>query len=126
MTSATSPIYLETIYPSYVSAAHAVDPALKRCFIEMAQAVGEEAGLRQMRALLAIKGPFSNLDQIHCPTVIIGGREDHRTTPAAHEALAQEIPGSELVLVEGAGHFTPLESRDTVTEALRRWVIRNN
>src|ERR1700678_2859169 len=32
--------YLEAIYPTYVSAAHAVDPAMKRCFIEMAQAVG--------------------------------------------------------------------------------------
>jgi pimeloyl-ACP methyl ester carboxylesterase len=116
--------YLEAIYPTYVSAAHGIDLALKRCFIEMAWAVGEEAGLRQMRALLAIKGPFSNLDQICCPTVIIGGRDDHRTTPAAHEMLAQEIPGSELVLVEGAAHFAPLESPDIVTEAIRRWAIR--
>jgi pimeloyl-ACP methyl ester carboxylesterase len=83
--------YLEAVYPTYVAAARAKDPILKRRFFEMAQAVGQDAGLRQMRALLAIKEPFPNLDQIHCPTVVIGGRDDRRTTPAAHAALAQEM-----------------------------------
>ena len=101
--------YLEAVYPTYVSAARAEDPMLKRCFIDMAHAVGQDAGLRQMRALLAIRNPFPNLSQIRCPTVLIGGREDRRTTPAAHEALAQEIPGSELVIIDHAAHFTPLE-----------------
>jgi pimeloyl-ACP methyl ester carboxylesterase len=114
--------YLEAAYPSYVSAARAQDPILKQCFIEMAQSVGPDAGLRQMRALLAIKNPFSNLGHIRCPTVLIGGRDDHRTTPAAHEALAREIPGSELVMVDDAAHFTPLERPRIVTGALRRWI----
>jgi pimeloyl-ACP methyl ester carboxylesterase len=116
--------YLEAVFPTYVSAARAADPILKRCFLEMAHAVGQEAGLRQMQALLAIKGPFSNISQIHCPTVIVGGRDDHRTTPAAHEALAQEIPGSELVIIDDAAHFTPLEQPAIVTEVLRRWITR--
>jgi pimeloyl-ACP methyl ester carboxylesterase len=116
--------YLEAVFPTYVSAARAADPMLKRCFFEMAHAVGQDTGLRQMRALLAIKGPFSSISQIRCPTVIVGGRDDHRTTPAAHEALANEIPGSELVLIDDAAHFTPLEQPSTVTEVLERWVTR--
>ena len=114
--------YLEVVFPTYVSAARAADPRLKRCFLEMVHAVGQDAGLRQMRALLAIKGPFSSISQIRCPTVIVGGRDDHRTTPAAHEALANEIPGSELVLIDDAAHFTPLEQPGTVTEVLERWI----
>jgi pimeloyl-ACP methyl ester carboxylesterase len=116
--------YLEAVYPTYVSAARAEDPMLKRCFIEMAQAVGQDAGLRQMRALLAIRNPFPNLGQIRCPTVLIGGREDRRTTPAAHEALAQEIPGSELLIVDHAAHFTPLERPRIVSAVLQRWITR--
>jgi pimeloyl-ACP methyl ester carboxylesterase len=54
--------------------------------------------------------------------VAIGGREDRRTTPAAHEELAGEIPGSTLVMVDGAAHFTPLEQPEIVTEVLRRWL----
>jgi pimeloyl-ACP methyl ester carboxylesterase len=75
-----------------------------------------------MRALLAITGPFPNLDQIRCPTVVVGGEEDRRTTPAAHETLAREVPGSELVFIRKSGHFTTLEQRAMVTDVLRRWM----
>jgi pimeloyl-ACP methyl ester carboxylesterase len=116
--------YLQAAYPTYVSASRAEDAVLKNTFMEMAHAVGQEVGLRQMRALLAIRGPFRDLDRIHCPTVVIGGGADHRTTPAAHEALAEEIPGAELVILKGAAHFTPLEVPDAVTAALERWMAR--
>ena len=114
--------YLEVAYPSYFSATRVHDPEMKSMFLEMAHSVGQEAGLRQMRALLTIQGPFRNLEKIHCPTVVIGGAEDHRTTPAAHKALAAEIPGSKLLLLEGAAHFTPLEAPNAVTEALDAWL----
>lgn len=114
--------YLEAAYPTYVAAAGAQDAVLKSVFVEMAHRVGQEAGLRQMRALLMIQGPFQNLDKIHCPTLVIGGGEDHRTTPAAHKALAAEIPGSMLLILEGAAHFTPLEAPNAVTEALNSWL----
>jgi pimeloyl-ACP methyl ester carboxylesterase len=114
--------YLEAAYPSYFSAARAHDTELKSMFLEMAHSVGQEAGLRQMRALLTIQGSFRNLEKIRCPTVVIGGAEDHRTTPAAHKALAAEIPGSKLLLLEVAAHFTPLEVPNSVTEALDAWL----
>jgi pimeloyl-ACP methyl ester carboxylesterase len=114
--------YLESVYPTYVAEKRAEDPILKKRFIEMAKAVGQDAGLRQMRALLAIKAPFRNLDQISCPTVLVGGRNDRRTTPAAHHVLAEEIPGSQLVIVNDAAHFTPLEQPDVVSGVLQRWM----
>lgn len=114
--------YLETSYQAYVAERRFEDAALKRCFLDMAHGVGTDAGLRQMRALLAITEPFAHLDQIRCPTVIVGGEEDRRTTPAAHEALAREIPGSELVFIRNSGHFTTLEQPAIVTDVLRRWM----
>jgi pimeloyl-ACP methyl ester carboxylesterase len=114
--------YLETSYKAYVAERRFEDAALKRCILDMAHAVGEDAGLRQMRALLAITEPFAYLDQIRCPTVIVGGEEDRRITPAAHETLAREIPGSALVFIPKSGHFTTLEQRAMVTDVLRRWM----
>lgn len=114
--------YLETAYPSYVAAQRAEDPILKRAFLNMAHAVGPDAGVRQMRALLAITSPFSGLNQIACPTIIIGGREDRRTTPAAHKALARAIPRAELVLIDHAAHFTPMEQPSSVTHFLKHWI----
>ena len=112
--------YLEAAYPTYVAPCRVDDVRLKAVFVEMAHAAGADAALRQMRALLAIAIPFRDLDRICCPTVIVGGREDRRTTPAAHEVLAREIPGSELVLVEASGHFTPLEQPALVVKILER------
>jgi pimeloyl-ACP methyl ester carboxylesterase len=114
--------YLEAAYPTYVAPHRTEDTQLKQTFLDMAHAVGAEAGIRQMRALLEIKHPFANLDQIRCPTVIIGGREDHRTTPAAHEALTQDIPGSTLTFIDNAAHFTPIEQPAAVTALLRHWL----
>jgi pimeloyl-ACP methyl ester carboxylesterase len=114
--------YLEAAYPAYVSASRISDPVLKRCFMDMAHAVGTDAGLRQMRALLQIKSSFSGLGQIGCPTLIIGGRDDRRTTPVAHQALAKEIPGSQLVMVDDAAHFTPLERPSVVAAWMERWI----
>jgi pimeloyl-ACP methyl ester carboxylesterase len=114
--------YFDAAYPTYVAPGKDGDVSLKTTFINMARAVGREAGLRQMRALQAITGPIMNLGEIRCRTVIIGGREDRRTTPEAHEALAREIPGAELVIVQDAAHFTPLEQPGAVTAALQRWI----
>jgi pimeloyl-ACP methyl ester carboxylesterase len=115
--------YLEDVFRRYFTDRDAQNPELKRIFMDMAHSVGQETGLRQMRALLALRGPFRNLDRIHCRTFIIGGAEDHRTTFEAHQILSQEISGSELVRIENSAHFTTLEQPEAVTEVLRRWLL---
>jgi pimeloyl-ACP methyl ester carboxylesterase len=75
-----------------------------------------------MRALLGYPGFGGDLGQIGCPTAVIGGREDRRVPPAVHAALAGQIPGATLRVVEGAGHFTPLEQPRAITDALRDWL----
>jgi pimeloyl-ACP methyl ester carboxylesterase len=114
--------YLDAAYPTYVTPAHAQEQALKQRFMEMANAVGPEPGVRQMKALLALHAPFPNLNRISCPTIVVGGSEDQRTTPAAHAALAREIPCSSLVMITGAAHFTPFEQPAQVTEVLQQWI----
>jgi pimeloyl-ACP methyl ester carboxylesterase len=116
--------YLEAAYPTYVGPARLKDSALKNIFLEMAREIGPDAGIRQIRALLGLQIPFSNLKAIRCPTFVIGGQEDRRTTPQAHLLLSQEIPDSQLIMVENAAHFTPLEQPETITNLLRQWLAR--
>jgi pimeloyl-ACP methyl ester carboxylesterase len=115
--------YIEKLFPVYFTERDTQNPELKRVFVDMAHSVGQEAGLRQMRALLALTDPFHNLDRIQCPTIIIGGAEDHRTTWEAHELLAREIPNSKLVKIENSAHFTTLEQPEAVTQALQQWLM---
>lgn len=49
------------------------------------------------------------LAQVTVPTLIVVGDADKATPPDASEKMQALIPGSELVLISGAGHLTNLE-----------------
>jgi pimeloyl-ACP methyl ester carboxylesterase len=58
------------------------------------------------------------------PTLIACGGDD-LITPAEHsEAMAAQLPKSELVIVEGAGHLVQLEQPEVIDDALVRLVER--
>jgi pimeloyl-ACP methyl ester carboxylesterase len=59
------------------------------------------------------------LSQIDVPTAIVSGSADSLIPPDVTSAMAEEIRGSELVLLEGAGHLSNLEEPDGFTTALR-------
>jgi pimeloyl-ACP methyl ester carboxylesterase len=81
--------------------------------------LGPAVAVRRMRALLAYPAFQGDLGRIGCPTAVICGREDRRTPVAAHQQLATRIPKATLRVVERAGHFTPPEAPQAVTDALR-------
>ncbi|MER7750440.1 alpha/beta hydrolase [Kitasatospora sp. NPDC097643] len=58
------------------------------------------------------------------PTLVLAGTKDLLTPPAHSEAMAERLPGAELVLVEGAGHLVMLERPELVDEELAALVRR--
>jgi 3-oxoadipate enol-lactonase len=56
---------------------------------------------------------------IDVPTTVIVGSGDTLTPPPMSEAMAEAIPGADLVVLEGAGHLSNLEDPEGFTEALR-------
>lgn len=54
------------------------------------------------------------LGEIAVPALVLHGTEDPLFPPAHGEALAREIPGARLVLLEGAGHELPRTTWDIV------------
>jgi len=60
-----------------------------------------------------------DLPAIDVPTTVVVGSEDTLTPPALSEAMAEQIPGAELVVLEGAGHLSNLEDPDGFLEAVR-------
>ena len=59
------------------------------------------------------------LPGIDVPAAVIVGSADTLTPPAMSEAMAEAIPGAELVVLDGAGHLSNLEAPDGFTAALR-------
>lgn len=53
------------------------------------------------------------LKQIKAPTLVVTGDRDLSTPPAAARAIADNIPGAALTLIEGAPHMGPFEFPET-------------
>ncbi|HET6299282.1 MAG TPA: alpha/beta hydrolase [Kribbella sp.] len=54
------------------------------------------------------------LGQIAVPALVLHGTEDPLFPPGHAEAMAREVPGARLVLLEGAGHELPEPTWDVV------------
>ena len=58
------------------------------------------------------------LGSIHCPTLVLVGEEDVLTPPEVSREMQRAIPGSHLVVVQGAGHLSNVEQPHQFNAAL--------
>ncbi|MFD8010060.1 alpha/beta fold hydrolase [Streptomyces sp. NPDC058955] len=108
----------------YSFASKDVDPAVVRFAERMIESVPVDVVAEfypafgahdELAALAAFRGR---------PALALAGDQD-LVTPASHtEAIAAELPGSELVVVPDAGHLVMLERPDAVTAALAALLAR--
>lgn len=67
---------------------------------------------------------MARLSEIRVPTLIMGGRDDKMTPPKYSEYLHAQIPGSQLELMDGAGHSVMIEQAEAASRALVDFVSR--
>lgn len=75
--------------------------------------------------LLAMAGrtdTTETLKDFKIPTLIICGSEDKLSPPDLMKSMADEIPDSEFVLIEGAGHMTPIENPALVNDKMNEFL----
>ena len=65
---------------------------------------------------------MDDLGAIRAPTLVVTGTEDIMTPPKYARFVAERIPDSRLVLVEGAGHMVMLEQPNTVAQAISEFL----
>ncbi|MEH2060717.1 MAG: alpha/beta hydrolase [Nostoc sp.] len=61
---------------------------------------------------------IDRLEQIHCPTLVLVGKQDILTPLKFSQQLAQGIPNAELVVIERGGHGFLIESPDVLVSAM--------
>ncbi|MBX3233079.1 MAG: alpha/beta fold hydrolase [Labilithrix sp.] len=80
------------------------------------------------RAAIAVmihrKDIKDRLGRINVPTLVLCGAEDRATVPAESEAIAERVPGAELVLLDGLGHMSALEDPEAVNARLVPFVAK--
>ena len=113
---------VNSFLPRVVHPSRVGDQSLINTLVEMAHTVGKDAFIRQQQAAINRTDSRPFLKDIHCPTLVLCGREDLITPLELHEELASGISNSQLVIIEQCGHMSPLEHPHHVTEALAAWL----
>jgi proline iminopeptidase len=76
----------------------------------------------QLNHLIGTYDVSARLGEITVPTLVLCGRHDIVTPPAASERIHRGIKGSELVIFEDSGHFPFAEEPAAFQHAVRRWL----
>jgi pimeloyl-ACP methyl ester carboxylesterase len=111
------PLWLRAIFaPRPVPRRFAPFPAWMALRPSQLRAVGEDAAL----LLPSVSVMKTRYRSVRVPTVLIAGAEDRYLSTQAHtRRLHGEIPGSELVIVPGAGHMVHHAAAEQVANALQ-------
>lgn len=64
------------------------------------------------------------LASIDVPVLIVAGERDTFTPASLSEAMAEQIPGAELLMVPGGTHVAPIEQPDLVVGKIKAFVER--
>jgi len=67
---------------------------------------------------------MERLGAIAAPTLVIGAAEDRMAPPKFSEFLAARIPGAQLVILAGAGHYPQIEQERRFNQALSEFLAR--
>lgn len=76
--------------------------------------------MRTIRAM-AVHDAWPRLDELDVPTLVVGGTRDLFLPKSTLRALAAAIPEAELLVIEGATHYLPLEFPAVLDERVRRF-----
>jgi pimeloyl-ACP methyl ester carboxylesterase len=110
------------LFPMLVHSGRAGDDELFTILGDMAGRVGRDGFIRQQKVIMTRPDSRRDLGLIHCPTLVMCGRQDGLTPPEVHADMAAAIPKAALVVIEDCGHLSPLEQPHAVSAAMRYWL----
>jgi pimeloyl-ACP methyl ester carboxylesterase len=98
---------------------HELLKAIENMTLEM----GTDIFAQQQTATLDRVDRHIELQNITCPTLVLGGKEDKLISQEKLEKLARAIPNAQLQLLDNCGHMLPLEKPVELNEILDQWFL---
>ena len=93
-----------------------IDRAIK---VMLQQDPAFHASLWDMVATLHLE---HELNAVTCPTMVVAGADDASAPASAGQRIVDRIAGSTLHVIEGCGHFPPVEAFGEFNTLLRRFL----
>ncbi|WP_105435820.1 alpha/beta fold hydrolase [Neorhizobium tomejilense] len=110
--------------PPMLDPARVGDTDLIRELSEMVCRAGPQVHERHIRALLGRPNATASLPEIACPILLVAARQDGWSPIAQHKEIAAVVADAELVVIENAGHFAPVERPAETSAAVIDWLSR--
>ncbi|PAK40786.1 alpha/beta fold hydrolase [Peribacillus simplex] len=118
-------ITLHHLLPVLIHPDRRNDEALVSKIIDMAEKVGKEGYINQLKAVMTRSDQRPILAAIECPTMILAGKEDRVCPVHMSEFLNKNIPAASLEIICHSGHLSTLEQPEKVSAAMRKWLSGN-
>lgn len=118
-------LLIEELKPNYLAACHRDNAGLLALLRDMGMSLGTEVFIRQSEALRFRADRRKTLTTLQVPVLFACGLEDQLCPPDWHRQWQAAVPGSQLALVENAGHMLPLEQPAAFGQAITQWLIDN-
>jgi pimeloyl-ACP methyl ester carboxylesterase len=67
----------------------------------------------------------ADLPSIAVPTLLVAGSDDKTAPPSVMQRMAEKIPASEFVVLDGCGHLGPMDQPDAFNAALAGFLQRH-
>ncbi len=65
------------------------------------------------------------LGNIQVPTLLLVGEQDTLTPPTVMQQMHERISNSEMITIPGAGHMTPIENPEVVTQSIQDFLAKS-
>lgn len=116
-------VLAEQWVPGMVSELNRQDEVLMVILKSMVIAKSVELHERQITALINRPDATTYLADIRCPTLVMVGRDDQWSPVSQHETMQRLLPDARLEIIEGAGHFAPLERPEAVCQVIKQFLF---
>jgi len=107
-----------------VHAPNRADATLMKTLKDMVLRMDAELHARQIKALVDRPDASAYVGDITCPVLLLVGRQDQWSPVSQHENMQKVLVNSTLRIVEGAGHFAPLERPGEVARITADFLTR--
>lgn len=101
------------------------DPAIINLTLDMARRASPDALVAALDGLAQRNDATEFLRTITVPTLVLVGADDSITPPALSQRMHSAIPGSDIAVLEGVGHLTPLEDPVAFTESVTSFLHKH-
>ena len=114
----------EALWPSYVAPDRQDDADLRALLVAMAEEAGHASYVAQTDLALSRTDRRVALAGLTMPVLVLAGADDTLASAALQHEVVGLLPDAALALVDGAGHFAPLERPDAVAAHVAAWLAR--